>query len=183
MDIAGTTSLSRVVRLHSIEQVYHCVHYRVFVIVYCSLAAFSGALETCQRLIAAGADLDAIDSSFGDGRTALHKAAAEGHVNIVNLLIESGADASVQDRSGRTYSELLPSLQIIAKNEEIGAINVQHINVTYAKPGGSTIAEDQKSVPQLRTCSWCGQPDIAFSQYKDGVLCQQCTKNRSRKVF
>lgn len=151
------------------------------------LAAFSGALQSCQRLITAGANIDAIDTSFGDGRSALHKAAAEGHVNIVNLLIDSGADVTVQDRAGKIYSELLPAAETAENNlvdpKDLHDTRVNSNPSTIVTIGAATLkTEDNMSASRLKTCSWCGQPDIAFSPYKDGVLCQKCTKNRARKV-
>ena len=35
-----------------------------------------------------------------DSRTSLHLACSEGHANVVNLLIEKGADVNVEDRWG-----------------------------------------------------------------------------------
>ena len=63
-------------------------------------AAFAGALESCQALVASGADLEAVDTSFGDGRRPLHKACR--HVAVVRLLIQAGADVDSRDGRHRT---------------------------------------------------------------------------------
>lgn len=94
-------------------------------------AAYAGALESVRLLIEAGASLAAVDSSFGDLRTPLHKArsvdvalllvdgsdleacdkdgatplhvAAEtGNLDVIDLLMERGACVEVVDKRGRT---------------------------------------------------------------------------------
>jgi ankyrin repeat protein len=57
------------------------------------------ALETADALLAAGADLQVRDDR---GRTALHYAAAVGYTDVVNLLVEQGADVRVADLDGVT---------------------------------------------------------------------------------
>jgi ankyrin repeat protein len=71
------------------------------------MSAFRGAFDACERLLKAGGNVDAVDTSFGDNRTALHKAASEGHKDIVNLLIKNGADTSIVDRDNYSYLDLL----------------------------------------------------------------------------
>lgn len=58
-----------------------------------------GDTTALERLIASGAEVDAADY---DGRTALHLAAAEGHVAAVELLLRKGARVGVVDRWGGT---------------------------------------------------------------------------------
>ena len=51
-------------------------------------AAFDGELNTICKLIQSGFDVDTTD---GDNRTALHIACCEGHIDLVALLLRSGA--------------------------------------------------------------------------------------------
>ncbi|MDC0254971.1 glutaminase, partial [Bacteriovoracales bacterium] len=68
-------------------------------------AASKGSLKQIGRLRALNVDLNQGDY---DGRTALHVAIAEGHLNIVRYLLSHGADFSKKDRWGNTaYDEAL----------------------------------------------------------------------------
>lgn len=58
--------------------------------------AFNGNLDKIQRLILYGAHVDAANY---DGRTALMLAAGEGHVHLVEYLLDMGANLGAVDRS------------------------------------------------------------------------------------
>jgi ankyrin repeat protein len=55
------------------------------------------ALATTEALLDAGADVNARD---GNGRTALHGAAALGYNDVVKFLVEHGADLAAADADG-----------------------------------------------------------------------------------
>ncbi len=65
------------------------------------LAAFFGRRQALERLIAAGADLNAI-SSNALRNTPLHAAIAGKHTDVALLLIGAGADVTVADSGGHT---------------------------------------------------------------------------------
>jgi ankyrin repeat protein len=65
------------------------------------LAAFFGHPAAAERLLQAGADLQAI-SQNALRNTPLHAAVAGGHVDVSLLLIEAGAAVDVQDAGGHT---------------------------------------------------------------------------------
>ena len=65
------------------------------------LAAFFGQRAAVERLIAAGADLDAI-STNALRNTAVHAAIAGKHVEVALLLIGAGADVTIADSGGHT---------------------------------------------------------------------------------
>ncbi|CAM9633300.1 unnamed protein product [Phaeothamnion confervicola] len=71
-------------------------------------ACYSGATEAVRLLLAAGANVQAVDTSFHDGRMPLHKACAGGpHVAIIDALLAAGADPAARDAAGRTPLDLL----------------------------------------------------------------------------
>lgn len=63
------------------------------------LAAARGQADEVARLVADGAEVDAVT---GKGRTALFEAAKRGHVPVVTLLLEHGARLDVVDKVGKT---------------------------------------------------------------------------------
>jgi uncharacterized protein len=65
------------------------------------LAAFFGQRAAVERLLAAGADLNAI-SRNALRNTPLHAAVAGGHVEVSLLLINAAADVNVTDAGGHT---------------------------------------------------------------------------------
>jgi ankyrin repeat protein len=65
------------------------------------LAAFFGASNAAEWLIAAGADLEAV-SRNSIRNTPLHAATAGGHADIALLLIDRGADVTARDSGGHT---------------------------------------------------------------------------------
>jgi uncharacterized protein len=60
------------------------------------------ALATAERLLAAGADVNARDDN---GRTALHAAASQGYTDVVKFLADQGADVGAKDGDGNTPAD------------------------------------------------------------------------------
>ena len=69
--------------------------------------AYSGATEACVLLVEAGAALNARDMSFGDSRTPLMKAASGQHMDVIDVLLQAGADASLVDSAGLSYLDIM----------------------------------------------------------------------------
>ena len=63
------------------------------------LKAAAGELDTMRQLLACRASVNAV---MHDQRTALHLAAAEGHVDVIAFLLEQKADPVLRDRWGGT---------------------------------------------------------------------------------
>ena len=62
-------------------------------------AAYFGKRESVKLLIAAGAQVNTQESRFG--HTALVSAARHGHLDVIRILLESGADPTIRIRDGR----------------------------------------------------------------------------------
>ena len=60
---------------------------------------WANGVEVARVLIEAGAD---VNKRCEHGRTALHMAAAWGHADVAQLLLENGADATIVDDEGMT---------------------------------------------------------------------------------
>ncbi len=63
------------------------------------MAAFNGNTHTVKALLAAGADVNAVD---GTGASAVMEAAAFGHGAAVKALIQAGADLNLKNKAGVT---------------------------------------------------------------------------------
>ena len=63
-------------------------------------AASIGNVDLVRMIIENGTDVDSMDDQFY--KTALHRAVAGGHQEIVEFLLNKGADVNAQDREGRT---------------------------------------------------------------------------------
>ncbi|KAA0701475.1 Glutaminase liver isoform, mitochondrial [Triplophysa tibetana] len=64
------------------------------------LAAYRGDVVSLRRYLLSGADANAVDY---DGRSALHVAASEGHLDIIKFLVENAcANCTLKDRWGNT---------------------------------------------------------------------------------
>ena len=62
-------------------------------------ADFNGFILTLERLLQAQIEVNAYEY---DGRTACHIAASEGNVAALRVMVESGADLTLKDRSKNT---------------------------------------------------------------------------------
>jgi ankyrin repeat protein len=65
-----------------------------------TLAAAANCEETVQFLVKNGAEVNGADDN--DGMTALMEAAAWGHVPMVRLLLDNGADMEIRNKQGQT---------------------------------------------------------------------------------
>ena len=66
-------------------------------------AAKSGQLDLLEQMLVDGVEIDAKDTA---GRTLLHWAVENGHVDAVRLLLKYGADRNIPDRSRKTAYQL-----------------------------------------------------------------------------
>ena len=79
---------------------------------YADTAPADGALRTVRLLLSRGAKLDLVDDR---GRSALMIAAQLGHADIVEALLDAGAEKTLKDKSGKTARDLagIPDIQAL----------------------------------------------------------------------
>lgn len=89
-------------------------------------AAYTGGLESVQRLVTAGVSVSAADN---ENRTALMWAAFNGHAPVVTYLVAQGAKVDTRDGNGRTalmYASSGPHRETVELLLENGAdVNAQ----------------------------------------------------------
>ena len=138
------------------------------------LTAYAGALRSCRLLVEAGAALDLPDLSFGDRRTALMKAASRGHLELTSLLLTHGADGSLEDASGLTYSDLLL---------QAGAGHQVHSDAQVGREGERG-GEDCSVTGELRSrgtagvpCSKCFARSLSGRKLAGRFFCLTCARD------
>jgi hypothetical protein len=65
-------------------------------------AALHGATECVEMLLARGGKALELDAQTEDGYTALHYAASRARTDIIQTLVQAGADPTMRDRNGET---------------------------------------------------------------------------------
>lgn len=168
-------------------------------------AAAAGALEACELLVAFGADVNFIDSSFNDRQTPLLKAVARGHEEVASLLLTRGADLEAKDTSGsgvwqlsRDYPSLrrlLLTLGVDGDDDDKPPSASEHRSVEvktddFANIDGPFGGCDQKSLDSVVASTSClqlekeppKQPELSSSTLparttsEFGIACPLCEK-------
>ena len=94
-------------------------------------AAFAGEIGAVKQLIAIGVDVNWPDEELGD--KALHRAAMEGHVEIMRLLMDNGADINAADAFGERplhyaadAGHMEAVRQLIERGAQVNAVDSDH---------------------------------------------------------
>ena len=84
-------------------------------------AAKNGQIDLLEQMLVDGVEIDSLDTT---GRTLLHWAVENDHVEAVKLLLKYGADKNIVDRSRKTAYQLAKKrknaavLRLFDKNEQ-----------------------------------------------------------------
>lgn len=100
------------------------------------IAANDGDLKSLESLLVNGADMNDVDDEFG--RTALHFAAFNGHLDCIKLLIEKGCAIDAKDKDGSTPLQRAASnncfdcVQLLVESgAEINTVNDKGLSVIH----------------------------------------------------
>jgi hypothetical protein len=158
----------------------------VILIAFFEYVAFSGSLECCVLLLDAGAEINVLDRSLPDHRTPLHKAASQGHEDVVRLLLERGADPDALDAGGNSYMSVMqdspPHLPPLTSNNPLSdePMNINEITpavqedaISTSVPDDATLIAPTPFIPR-ETCSRCREPSIAFAFVRKQLVCMKC---------
>ena len=147
-------------------------------------AAESGDQEAVTSWIQAGEDVNAQDTRKNDtlglviGGTAIRKAAAKGHVEIVKRLLEAGADPNLSDHYGWTpllsacQAEHVEVVRLLVENGaqvdipnalgvtalSLAAVldNPEMVSILLSHGADPTLADEDGKTPQTQAEKWAG---------------------------
>ncbi|RYH05684.1 ankyrin repeat domain-containing protein [archaeon] len=137
--------------------------------------AFAGHVKCCELLLKAGAAVNVQDSSFGDLNTPAHKAASQGHTDILDLLISYGAETSITNKDGKTPHDLLQQYkeqQMLSRQNKLNGPGAAPIKETHHIPWQET----SNDISVMSTCPLCLKPCLVFVENKVSkqLVCKDC---------
>ena len=100
------------------------------------IASRAGTVPGVKLLISKGANVNAVDS--GRSQNALMWAAAEGHSDVVDLLIASGADPKIASKAG--FNPLVFAVQK-GNTHSVSSLLTAGLSPNYAMPNGTSVLQ------------------------------------------
>jgi len=100
-------------------------------------AAIKGDLADVRRLLASGADVDVCDRH---GRTALMEASRHGHLEMVLVLLEHGADAQRKSYSGKNalrYGATIHVMEVLRRHQASMSVTMEQDCTKKSKKGST----------------------------------------------
>jgi serine/threonine protein kinase len=134
------------------------------------IAADLGHTDVCKVLMQCAEEID-LDAVTDTGKTPLHLAAAKGFLDMVQILVNAGAELNKQDIDGNTplhiasiggFSELVEWL--LGKSPDVGLKN-KHGKTAYQEAGSRAVAEDFEIYYDFRRLDY------------ERIFVQDCTSN------
>ncbi|KAF0682749.1 Aste57867_25152 [Aphanomyces stellatus] len=128
-------------------------------------ASFRGAYESVCLLVQHSANLNMIDTSFGDRRTALHKAASQNHREIVALLVKAGADTSLCDAAGLTYDQVpveSPPTEPESPPSSLASISITDTTSPMMDENAAFVVRRLRRHPRRMSSLWVPPPHTRF---------------------
>jgi ankyrin repeat protein len=129
-------------------------------------------------LVEAGANVNAVDRSFGDLNTPAHKALLAGRNDIAEYLIGQGANTNFPNSLGFTVKFLLDNpkeLESLIDNDYQS--REQQNSILSHQIEKMTTTESKDVLNEFPLCSRCQKPSMAFSRDSKGnLVCSNCKK-------
>lgn len=141
------------------------------------LAASFGLMEIVRRLLEQDVDIATTDE---DGGTALHRAAENGHVDVVLLLLQKGVNIDLQKKKHQHTALHLASL-----NGHGGVVK------TLLQKGARANLQDDEGWNSLHVAAWTGKKDVVdalleqmdvHERGKDGVTALHCAAGQGQRA-
>mmetsp|Transcript_108 Transcript_108/g.168 ORF Transcript_108/g.168 Transcript_108/m.168 type:complete len:259 (+) Transcript_108:592-1368(+) len=144
-------------------------------------AAFWGSHSSVKILVEAGADQGLRDTSrFGKSRTALHKAAEQGHMRVINFLLKCMSHSQVQilDAEGKSYLELLKDKESRVENHYYGCRANSEVSGDAVRIKTKSIQQSDKKYAVGIDCPKCGIKTVAVARNIccNTIVCRSCAK-------
>lgn len=140
-------------------------------------SAYRGHYEICKLLLAHGACINVKDISFGDLRTPLHKAVQSGNKQLIDFLVEQGADVNALDRDGLKPFELKSTDSL--DNNSYDELNLNVLCLPSRKISVSKtttkVVNSAMSPPDGVCCYKCGKVSLTFHRiHNNNLICMSC---------
>lgn len=127
-----------------------------------------------KLLVEAGANINAIDRSYGDGNTPAHKAILIQRSDILQYLIEHGADETIRNSKGKSVKDYITSPNLQEEENLIEDTTSAILCLSSANPPLPL------PIPiNLPRCSNCHEESFTFTKTRTGqLLCDICRNYR-----
>lgn len=129
-------------------------------------------MSCVKLLVEAGANINAIDRSYGDGNTPAHKAILIQRSDILQYLIEHGADETIRNSKGKSVKDYITSPNLQEEENLIEDTTSAILCLSSANP--------PLPIPiNLPRCSNCHEESFTFTKTRTGqLLCDICRNYR-----
>jgi ankyrin repeat protein len=145
-------------------------------------ASKEGDINAIRQLIESGEDINSV--YYQNGYTPLHYAALNQNLNIVQFLINAGADITITDQSGRTSRDLLPSHGLQLRYDIMVAELQQH-NIEVRARVIHQVTNEEEGLPALpyEICEYIANIEVGTGAWLNEDTNGQQEQQNSTSIF